>query len=83
VKGAFGPKIDKFFGRVVMRGKGGGPKGRKFQELYGQTAASTGANSPGLLPRVTAAVASTLQSRYASKLNFILSDPNASAALGT
>jgi hypothetical protein len=54
----------------------------RFPELYGQTAASIAANSPGLLPRVTKQIVDTLRARYQSKMQFILSDPNASSAIG-
>ena len=70
VKGSFGPRIDKLNGRVVKRvGKQVWP----IKDLYGQTAASIAANSPGLISRVSHRIAEQLRARYLSKLGYELS----------
>ena len=72
VQGSFGPRISNLQGRIVKRtGKDPFP----IKDLYGQTAASVAANSPGLLQRVGKRIADTLRSRYISKLGYWLSQP--------
>lgn len=72
VQGSFGPRIANLRGRIVRRvGKEPFP----IKDLYGQTAVSIAANSPGLIQRVSRRIADTLKARYISKLGYWLSQP--------